>query len=63
MSSNRPIAVQDVKAKIVDGKLTLSLGATKKRLSFNPKNIDPAAAQALVKRLEKMKALASGSSD
>jgi len=55
-------AVQDVNAEIVDGKLTLVLGPKMKRLAFNPKDIDPAAAQAFVERLEKMKALAGGSS-
>ena len=55
-------AVQDVSAEIADGKLTLILGPKKKRLSFNPKDIDPAAAQAFVERLEQMKALAGGAS-
>ena len=56
-------AVQDVKAEIIHGKLTLILGAHKKPLAFNPKDIDPAAAQAFVERLQKMKALASGAAD
>ncbi len=55
-------AVQDVQAEIVDGKLTLVLGATKRRLSFNPKDIDPAAAKAFVERLERMKTLSGGPS-
>jgi len=56
-------AVQDVNAEIAHGKLTLTLGPTKKSLSFNPKDVDPVAAQAFVERLERMKALARGSSD
>ena len=55
-------AVQDVSAEIADGKLTLILGPKKKRLSFNPKDIDPAAAQAFVERLEQMKAMTGGTS-
>jgi len=53
-------AIHDVQAEIVDGKLTLLLGAKKKRLSFNPKDIDPVAASAFVERLERMKAFARG---
>ena len=56
-------AVQDVSAEIVNGKLTLMLGAKKRHLSFSPKDVDPKAAQAFVERLQRMKALASGSSD
>ncbi|MCK5247753.1 hypothetical protein KAR02_12675, partial [Candidatus Bipolaricaulota bacterium] len=56
-------AVQDVSAEIIEGKLTLMLGAKKKPLSFSPKDVDPKAAQAFVERLQRMKALASGSSD
>jgi len=55
-------AVQDVKAEIADGKLMLILGSKKKPLSFNSKDVDPAAAKAFVERLERMKALASGTS-
>ncbi len=55
--------VQDVNAEIVDGELTLILGPKMKRLSFNPKDVDPAAAKAFVERLQRMKTLASGSSD
>lgn len=55
-------AIQDVNAEIIDGKLTLIMGAKKKRLAFNPNDIDPKAAQAFVERLQRMKALASGSS-
>ncbi|MCK5247691.1 adenylate/guanylate cyclase domain-containing protein [Candidatus Bipolaricaulota bacterium] len=50
-------AVQDVSAEIVNGKLTLILGVKKKQLAFNPKDIDPKAAQAFVERLQRMKAL------
>jgi len=51
-------AVQDVSAEIVNGKLTLVLGVKKKlQLAFNPKDIDPKAAQAFVERLQRMKAL------
>lgn len=56
-------AIQDVHAEIIDGKLTLMLGTKKKPLAFNPKDIDPASAQAFVERLQRMKALASGSAD
>jgi class 3 adenylate cyclase len=55
-------AIQDVNAQIVDGKLTLTLGPKKRSLSFNPNDIDPTSAQAFVERLQRMKALASGSS-
>ena len=55
-------AVQDVNARIANGKLTLILGPKKKPLSFDRKDIDPAAAQAFVERLERMKALAKGTS-
>ncbi|MFC2078773.1 adenylate/guanylate cyclase domain-containing protein [Candidatus Bipolaricaulota bacterium] len=53
-------AIQDVNAEIADGELTLILGPKKKRLSFNPKDVDPSAALAFVERLERMKGLASG---
>jgi len=56
-------AIKDVQAKIVKGKLTLTLGPKKRPLKFDPKDIDPRAAQAFVERLQRMKALASGSSD
>jgi len=55
-------AVQDVNAEIVNGKLSLILGPKMKKLAFSPKDIDPKAAQAFVERLQRMKALASGSS-
>jgi len=55
-------AVQDVSAEIVNGNLTLMLGHKMKRLSFNPKDVDPKAAQAFVERLQRMKTLARGSS-
>lgn len=56
-------AAQDVSAKIVGGKLTLILGPKKKALSFDPKDIDPAAAKAFVERLERMKILTGGTPD
>lgn len=56
-------AIKDVQADIVEGKLTLTLGPKKKPLQFDPKDIDPKAAQAFVERLQRMKLLASGSSD
>ena len=52
-------SVQDVTAQVSNGKLTLILGPRKKRLSFNPKDVDPASAKAFVERLERMKALAA----
>jgi len=56
-------AIQDVRAEIIEGKLTLMLGSKKRRLAFDPKDIDPKAAQAFVERLQRMKALANGTSD
>jgi len=56
-------AVQDVNARITNGKLTLILGPKKKALSFDPKDIDPAAAKAFVERLERMKILTGGTSE
>ena len=56
-------AIKDVQAEIFKGKLTLTLGPKKRPLKFDPKDIDPRAAQAFVERLQRMKALASGSSD
>jgi len=53
-------AIQDVHAEIIDGKLTLTLGARKRPLAFSPQDIDPVAAKAFVERLQRMKALASG---
>lgn len=55
-------AIQDVQAEILKGKLTLTLGPKKRPLSFEPKDIDPKAAQAFVERLQRMKALGSESS-
>ncbi len=53
-------AIQDVHAEIIDGKLTLMLGAKKRPLAFSPQDVDPGAAKAFVERLQRMKALASG---
>jgi len=56
-------AIKDVQAEIIKGKLTLMLGPKKRPLAFDPKDIDPRAAQAFVERLQRMKALASGPSE
>ncbi|MBE0636169.1 adenylate/guanylate cyclase domain-containing protein [Candidatus Bipolaricaulota bacterium] len=52
-------ALHDVQARFEQGKLTLMLGEHRKPLLFNAKDLDPAAAQAFVERLERMKELAA----
>lgn len=49
-------ALDDVSAEFADGKLMLRLGPKKKPLTFQPKQIDAAAAQAFVQKLNRMKA-------
>ena len=49
-------SIKDVKAEISRGRLTLLLGAKKKPITFDAKDIDPAAARAFVERLQKMQA-------
>ncbi len=50
-------AIHDVEAAIEDGRLFLLLGPKKKRLTFNPHDIDLAMAKAFIERLDRMKAM------
>ena len=49
-------SIEDVRAELSRGKLTLTLGPKNRPLKFDPKDIDPAAARAFVERLRLMQA-------